>query len=564
MMLALGLSLLSTVGSDSQLEAAKEQLFDAWTMHDAISQVTLGLPTEIESTLVRGMVEALQEEVIAATGSELTLTQRELDVPFMLGMLDGIAMEYSPSRASSCVQHLEDLDDAVSGIAASRIWRMRLRAAIILDDQYSASKAVRSLRLINEPAQEDLLAVALFEIQKSVDRGDLTKARAIYLEQDEILVKQNHQLLRGTLASGYARIAPTRSEALFGWFKLSSWYGSHGVQQREVDRYLLAQFKRLKISPSVLETSDDDRLAALAMRINMEVDLEAGRINDAMQRLLKLARGGDPHAAERILMHHENPVASDYVQEALEIVLSHPTQTNYPIGYWQLFAATREVQRVNYPSALAFLDQVPESSPYFERANRLTQQLNAIDVGTMMKEIQRTSISDLPMKVANIVETSTPNVIQELLRVCIDSWHQDGDISQQWLRPTVATLLEFETGVASSIRGEAYRLLGNLERAKPLFLEAIEHSGDSIQSTAGLADCTRDAAAMQRVIFNSSHSDSTGYWYWLSNVRLLQWHIEDGGQWTEAIAKINRLRRMDENLGGSQFAAQINALSQTR
>jgi hypothetical protein len=207
---------------------------------------------------------------------------------------------------------------------------------------------------------------------------------------------------------------------------------------------------------------------------------------------------------------------------------------------------------------------VPESSPYFERANRLTQQLNAIDVGTMMKEIQRSSISDLPVKVANIVETSTPNVIQELLRVCIDSWHRDGDISQQWLRPTVTTLLEFETGVASSIRGEAYRLLGNLERAKPLFLEAIEHSGDSIQSTAGLADCTRDAAAMQRVIFSSSHSDSTGYWYWLSNVRLLQWHIEDGGQWTEAIAKINRLRRMDENLGGSQFAAQINALSQTR
>ena len=41
------------------------------------------------------------------------------------------------------------------------------------------------------------------------------------------------------------------------------------------------------------------------------------------------------------------------------------------------------------------------------------------------------------------------------------------------------------------------------------------------------------------------------------------WHIEDGGQWTEAIANINRLRRMDENLGGTQFAAQINALSET-
>ena len=52
MMLALGLSFLAIVGSENQLEASKEQLFDAWTMHDAISQVTLGLPTETELTLV--------------------------------------------------------------------------------------------------------------------------------------------------------------------------------------------------------------------------------------------------------------------------------------------------------------------------------------------------------------------------------------------------------------------------------------------------------------------------------------------------------------------------------
>lgn len=562
-MLALGMSLLAVVGSENQLEATKEQLFGAWTLHDAISQVTLGIPTETELTLVRGMVESLQEEVIAATASELSMTQRELDVPFMLGMLDGIAMEYSPSLASSCLHHLKDLDDAVSGIAASRIWRMRLRAAIILDDQYGARMAVRSLRLVAEPAQEDLLAVALYEIQKAAGRGDLTKARAIYAEQDATLVKRNHQLLRGTLASGYARVAPTSSEALFGWFNLSSWYVDHGVPQREVDQYLLVQFERLNKIPPVLESSDDERLASLAMRINIEGDLEAGRMNDAMQRLLELARRGDTYAAERILMHHENPVASEYVQEALEMVLLHPTRTTYPTGYWQLFAANREVQRADYATALAFLDQVPESSPYFERANRLKLQLNAIDVGSLMKEIQQTSLSDLPVKIETIVVTSPPAVIQELLRICIELWHRDGDISQEWLRPTITTLVEIKTGVASSIRAEAYRLLGNHERAKPLFLEAMQHSGDTIQTTAGLADCTRDAAAMQRVILSTSHSDSTGYWYWLSNVRLLQWHIEDGGQWTEAIAKINRLRHMDENLGGTQFAAQINALRET-
>ncbi len=563
-MLAFGLSLLATVGSGNELEAAKEHLFEAWTTHDAISQVTLGLPTETELHLVKQMVETLRQEVVVTTGGELTSTQRELDVPFMLGMLDGIAMEYAPRHAISCIQHLESLDDAVSGIAASRIWRMRLRAAIILDDKSSATKATRALKSMSHPSQEDLLAVTLNEIKQSIDRGNLPNARKKYTNQDAILAKGGHHLLRSTLASGYAHLAPTKEDALFGWFHLASWYVDHGVRQQEVDRYLLTEFERLDMMPSITEESGDERLVALATRIAVEVDLEAGRLGKAIQRLMKLARGGDICAAERILTHHENPIALNYVQEALDIVLSHPTQTDVPVDYWRLFAATREVQRVDYTAALALLQQVPASSPYFERATRIVRQLNSIDVDTLLTQIQQTSIAKVPVTVAAIAETNSPQVIQELLRVCVDTWHQEGELSLHWLRPTVVTLLEYEAGVSSSTRGEAYRLLGQFERAKPLLLEAIQKSGNSIQTAAGLAECTRDVAAMQQVVLSTSHKDATAYWYWLSNVRLLQWHIEDGGQWTEAIAKINRLRRMDETFGGTQFAAQINALSNTR
>lgn len=562
MMLAVGLSMIACLGSENQLEAAKEQLFGAWSTHSAISQVTLGLPTDAELKLVSGMVESLRKDVVASTAGELTIQQRELDVPFMLGMLDGIAMEYSPELAATCVQQLTGLDDACSGISASRLWRMRLRAAIILDDDDGAVYAAKTLRSIKPPAQEDLIAVILFDIQQSIDRGDITKARTLYTSQDAMLVRNSSHLLRGTLASGYARIAPSTSESLFGWFKLASWYVEHGVSQIEVDQYILAQLQRLEAVPSVVEQSEDDRLAELATRLAIEVDLASGRMGEAVHRLMRLARSGDARAAERILLLEDEHVASDLVQEALLIVLSNPAQTR-SIAYWRLVAATREIQGGDYNQALDLLAQISETSEYFVQAQTLTHQLKGIDVVEIIDQIQRAPTEDVYRVVSDLVANSPPAVVQELLRSCIDRWHSEGEISLGWLRVSVLALLEHETGVSPSIRAEAYRLLGKHEDATPLFLETINSFGASIQTTAGLADCKRDAAGMRRVVANTSPHDQTRYWYWLANVRLLQWHIEDEGQWTETSAKINRLRRVDKNLGGIQFASQFNAMSDT-
>lgn len=560
MTLAIGLSVLACLGSENQLEAAKEQLFDAWSSHTAISQVTLGLPTDTELRLVSGMVDTIRKDVIASTAGELTITQRELDVPFLLGMLDGIAMEYSPECASTCVRHLEDLDDACSGISASRLWRMRLRAAIILEDNDGAYHAAKTLRSIHHPSQEDLIAVILFDIQKSIDRGDITKARTMYTSQDAMLVRNNRHFLRGAFASGYARVAPSTSESLFGWFHLASWYVEHGVSQVEVDQHILAQLQRLHVVPNVIEQSEDERLASLATRLAVEEDLESGRVGEAMHRLMRLARSGDVRAAERILLYRNDPMVSDLIEEALTIVLTHPAQTP-SIAYWRLLAATREVEQGDYSEALEFLAQIPETSKYSDQARQLSHQLKGLDVASIIDQIQRAPTGNVHDIVSTLVDSSPPAVVQELLRNCIDRWHNEGEISLGWLRDTVLALLEHETGVAPGIRAEAYRLLGKFEDAEPLFIETIKSSGASIQTTAGLADCTRDVVAMQRVVANTFPQDQTRYWYWLSNVRLLQWHLEDEGQWTEAIAKINRLRRVDKNLGGTQFAAQLNALS---
>ena len=66
---------------------------------------------------------------------------------------------------------------------------------------------------------------------------------------------------------------------------------------------------------------------------------------------------------------------------------------------------------------------------------------------------------------------------------------------------------------------------------------------------------------MRRVMNSTSPGDASAYWYWVSNLRLLQWFIEDGGDQTQVIAKVNRLRQKDASLGGAQFMSQFNLLS---
>ena len=59
---------------------------------------------------------------------------------------------------------------------------------------------------------------------------------------------------------------------------------------------------------------------------------------------------------------------------------------------------------------------------------------------------------------------------------------------------------------------------------------------------------------------NPHDIDASAYWYWLANVRVLQWYVADGGNTAEVTAKINRLRKKDASLGGAQFMSQFNTL----
>jgi hypothetical protein len=65
---------------------------------------------------------------------------------------------------------------------------------------------------------------------------------------------------------------------------------------------------------------------------------------------------------------------------------------------------------------------------------------------------------------------------------------------------------------------------------------------------------------MERVAFSTSHEESASYWFWLSNLRLLQWFIDDGGNVDEVVAKVNRLRKKDASLGGGFFLSEFNSI----
>ena len=154
--------------------------------------------------------------------------------------------------------------------------------------------------------------------------------------------------------------------------------------------------------------------------------------------------------------------------------------------------------------------------------------------------------------------TFNSTTVQDLLQQAIKQAHTTGESA--WLHQAFLLLLQEEPQIDHAVHAESCRLIGEYTQAKQFFVKAIALEGESVQLVCGLADCTRDSKAMSIVIQSTSPVDTSSYWYWLANVRILQWYAEDGGEPVEIAAKINRLRKKDASLGGAQFISEFNAL----
>ncbi|MDP6693234.1 MAG: hypothetical protein QF444_02825, partial [Phycisphaerales bacterium] len=113
----------------NSFESANEALFENWRTTLHIPSITIGVPTDEELEESTKLLDEIYEQFIASTSEELSSTQREISVPFAMGMIEGIRSSTGDTKAAnSCLKHLDDLDDAVEGWTASRLWRMRLHS----------------------------------------------------------------------------------------------------------------------------------------------------------------------------------------------------------------------------------------------------------------------------------------------------------------------------------------------------------------------------------------------------------------------------------------------------
>ena len=539
--------------SSQQLEIAKEQLFTDWTTSSRIANVTFGLPTDREVDSVALFVEGLREEIISASAGELSSSERQLEVPFLMAMLDGITMEYSKKYAQKCLAHLDKLEIELDGIAASRVWRMRHRAAVILGDEEGANIARNEFAALRHRHPEDEAIFTLFDIQQSFEQGGAKSARDLYDSQANKLTSKTTNYLRIPFAHGYARVSTTQSEALHGWFSLADWLVEYGYDRSVVDSQLVNWFSRLHTPPVNVEVaSNDPRIASLALRLEVSRTLRKNAAG-ALEKLMEFARAGDGRSAERVLEQGD----SIYVQEAIELLFRYPERVQQSLEYWQLYAARLDVRNHNYKDAIGRLTPISKGNGEYQiSARTLLDTVRSYETRSLAIAFDIDPYKEVPTR---LHEAPEPCVLQDLLQQCIHLCQSQGPT--EWNMSALKVLLKKSDGVAPSVLAEAYRLNGQCNKAIPLFQEAIQLHGHSVQTTAGLAACMHDSEAMRLVSHSTSPDDSSAYWYWLSNVRLLQWFIDDGGNPTIATAKINRLRKKDASLGGAQFMSQFNTLA---
>ncbi len=542
---------LLLAASSQQLEIVKEQLFVEWTTSSRIANVTIGLPSENEVDSVLMQVEQFREEIELAKGRGLSSTEIELDLPFLLVMLDGITMECSPKFAEQCIEHLSVFDDEFSGIAASRLLRMQYRAAIILGDQSSSEKARTTFWSLDNPHPEDVVVFTLGEIQEAFEDGNTSGARNLYDRLASQLNRKQTQYLRAPFADGYAKVARTTHEAMYGWFSLAEWLVDYGYEQVVVDAELVRWIRRLPNPPNISRESDDPRIALLALRRDVANKVQHGG-EEVLEQLMILARAGDGRAAEQVLEHGN----SKFSEEAIELLVKFPKRIKYSIEYWQLYVANLDIKNRNVQQARKRLSPIASAEgKYQSKALEMLNQIQELEFSTLSQAFGVSSYEELPTK---LTKNFTLSAMQDLLIQCISICHEEG--VDEWNKSALQLLLTNSEGVSVVLIAEANRLLGQCEKAIPLFNEAILQQGPSIQAIAGLADCTKDLDAMKKIAHDASLDDSSSYWYWLSNVRIIQWFIEDGGNIVEAQAKVNRLRKKDATLGGAQFMSVFNSL----
>jgi len=328
----MGIACAALLGSVSSFERPNESLFENWGTHLHIPAITLGIPSKEELEESNALLDDIYEQLVASTSDALTTSQRELEVPFAMGMVEGVrAVQGDKHAAHDCLKHLEDLDDAVEGLSASRIFRMRLHAHVCLgNDAQSLDCASRILGLADADIEDQLVAVL-----RVLKDGD-------YEKWDRRCVASKRNDLRWAFACGVTRSNPPESVSAI--FSLADKLVHQGAGRITMDLMLGQVLQRLDPPVTVSEQHRNKMVVMLASRLAVNDDLFKEKYASATNRLVQLASLGCVYSSQQLLTTPDLEPSDLEISGALDLVLQHPSQSSYPLSYWQLFAASHAVK----------------------------------------------------------------------------------------------------------------------------------------------------------------------------------------------------------------------------
>ena len=547
----------TVVLSTQPLENIKIELFERWSDSDSFPMVSFGLPTQQESQEVETCLQDLVKQLNIASGQPLNEEERAVELRFLSGMVAGL-QHSSTENAALCLMHLEGLDDVVFGFSASKMWRMRLQAYVTLEDHRAAQHAAQELRSLRHISVEDQTVLALYEVSQLLADSEPNTEVAIqrFTSHDQSLIDDKKFHLRDAFASGVLSLM--LSEIGKKKILLSRHMHDNALYQTQADarEHLRELNKRLVAPVQFLKSDEHSQCKTIALWNEIE-SLQQGDMNQVTS-LIELALQRNHEASTELLStFRTNPIVIEHV----ELLFDNAVITNDKNvrEFWTLQRAVYCINNNKKDEGLEHLYLIPESSYYAEDARRILRQIHELDADVLVESIKRSA--ENPEACSSLVQSWDEKTRLKVARELIERSHaKPADWQLKSIEAIVSVSNTFPNTFPSYLSGELYRLLGDSENATKSFQLAIEQDGETIETLAGFADVTHDAELMKRVLHATSKEEQKPYWYWLANLRLIEWHLQEGGSKVDAIAKVNRLRKMDASLGGTHFKHLFNTL----
>ncbi len=535
------------------LENIKVELFERWSETNLFAMVSFGLPTQQESNEVEICLENLVTQLNIATGQLLSKEEREIELPFLSGMVAGLHLSQE-GNADLCLKYLAGLDEAVFGFSSSKMWRIRLQAYVTLGDYKGADHAAQELRSLRDVSIEDQTVLALFEMSQLLADSETNVEEAVkrFVLHDQSLIDGKFFHLRDAFASGALKLMQSESGKKHMLISRLSQdlvlYPQHAMAREQ----LRSLNNRLKNPIQFLKNEEHPVIKNIALWN----EIESHQLGSAERivPLIKLALVGNHEASTELLStFRPNPI----IDEHIELLFDNAVVTNDKniSEYWILQRAIHCINNFKTDEGVEYLCLIPESSIYTEDSTRILRQIHELNVDLLIESLKQ-SAKNLEA-CSSLVESWKVATRLKVARELIDRSHAK---PAPWQRNSIRAIIGESRGFPNHLSGELYRLIGESEYAAKHFKQAIEQDGETIEVLTGLADVTRNAQKMKRVVLATTDELQKSYWFWLANLRLIEWHLQDGGSKVDAIAKINRLRKMEASLGGIHFQHLFNEL----